>query len=183
MQRRRRAAKGVWPVMIWRCPMKAGDGKLSVRASATILFVRKGTSLRNPARTSSRTKYKRISIWRENFRRTGFSLIATQARLSSYKRVAWVCFEASTEQLHLHVSQRWWWDESHNQYSLLWWPMVPLNVEHELTRQRKWDKQETQEYMRHFNALKLDKLTSVPPLALIAATGNARGKKNLQMFG
>jgi hypothetical protein len=24
---------------------------------------------------------------------------------------------------------------------------VPLNVEHELTRQRKWDKQETQEYM------------------------------------
>ena len=39
---------------------------------------------------------------------------------------------------------------------------VPLNVEHELTRQRKWDKQETQEYMRHFNALKLDKLTSDP---------------------
>ena len=60
---------------------------------------------------------------------------------------------------------------------------VPLNVENELTRQREWDKQETQEYMRHFNALKLDKLTSVPPLALIAATGNARGKKNLQMFG
>ena len=60
--------------------------------------------------------------------------------------------------------------------------MVPLHVEHELTRQRKWDKQETQEYMRHFNALKLDSLTSVPPLALIAATGNARGKKNLQMF-
>jgi len=60
---------------------------------------------------------------------------------------------------------------------------VSLNVEHELTRQRKWDKQETQEYMRHFNALKLDSLTSVPPLALIAATGNAREKKNLQMFG
>ena len=39
---------------------------------------------------------------------------------------------------------------------------VPLNVEHELTRQRKWDKQETQEYMWHFNALKLDKLTSDP---------------------
>ena len=39
---------------------------------------------------------------------------------------------------------------------------VPLNVEHELTRQRKWDKQETQEYMRHFDALKLDKLTSDP---------------------
>jgi len=39
---------------------------------------------------------------------------------------------------------------------------VSLNVEHELTRQRKWDKQETQEYMRHFNALKLDKLTSDP---------------------
>jgi len=54
---------------------------------------------------------------------------------------------------------------------------VPLNVEHKLTRQRKWDKQETQEYMRHFNALKLGSLTSVPPLALIAATGNARGKK------
>ena len=32
---------------------------------------------------------------------------------------------------------------------------VPLNVEHELTRQRKWDKQETKEYMRHFNALKV----------------------------
>ena len=66
--------------------------------------------------------------------------------------------------------------------------LVPLSLnvsihEHELTRQRKWDKQETQEYMRHFNALKLDGLTSVPPLALIAATGNARGKKNLQMFG
>jgi len=60
---------------------------------------------------------------------------------------------------------------------------VSLNVEHELTRQRKWDKQETQEYMRHFNALKLDSLTSVPPLALVAATGNAREKKNLQMFG
>ena len=53
----------------------------------------------------------------------------------------------------------------------------------ELTRQRKWDKQETEEYMRHFNALKLDSLTSVSPLALIAATGNARKKKNLQMFG
>ena len=39
---------------------------------------------------------------------------------------------------------------------------IPLNVEHELTRQRKWDKQETQEYMPHFNALKLDKLTSLP---------------------
>jgi len=32
--------------MIWRCPTKAGDGKLLVRASATILCVRKGTSLR-----------------------------------------------------------------------------------------------------------------------------------------
>jgi len=53
----------------------------------------------------------------------------------------------------------------------------------ELTRQRKWDKQETEEYMRHFNALKLDSLTSVSPLALIAATGNVRKKKNLQMFG
>ena len=41
-------------------------------------------------------------------------------------------------------------------------PAVPLNVEHELTRQRKWDTQETQEYMRRFNALKLDKLTSDP---------------------
>ena len=40
---------------------------------------------------------------------------------------------------------------------------VPLNVEHELTRQRKWDKQETQEYMlRHFNALILDEFTSDP---------------------
>jgi len=39
---------------------------------------------------------------------------------------------------------------------------IPLNFEHELTRQRKWDKQETQENMRHFNALKLDKLTSDP---------------------
>ena len=39
---------------------------------------------------------------------------------------------------------------------------IPLNVEHKLTRQRRWDKQETQEYMRHFNALKLDKLTSDP---------------------
>ena len=28
--------------------MKAGDGKLLVRASATISFVRRGTSLRNP---------------------------------------------------------------------------------------------------------------------------------------
>ena len=24
---------------------------------------------------------------------------------------------------------------------------IPLNVKHELTRQRRWDKQETQEYM------------------------------------
>ena len=39
---------------------------------------------------------------------------------------------------------------------------VPLNVKHELTRQRKWDKKETQEYMRHLNALKLDRLTSDP---------------------
>jgi len=39
---------------------------------------------------------------------------------------------------------------------------APRRVEHELTRQRKWDKQATQEYMRHFNALKLDKLTSDP---------------------
>ena len=61
-------------------------------------------------------------------------------------------------------------------------PENALNVEHELTRQRMWDKQETQEYMRHFNALKLDSLTSVPPLALIAATGNARGKESSNVW-
>ena len=55
-QRRRQVAKGAWPVMICRCQKNASDGKLLVRASATIFCVRKGTSLRNPARTSSRTK-------------------------------------------------------------------------------------------------------------------------------
>ena len=56
---------------------------------------------------------------------------------------------------------------------------VPLNVEHELTQQRKWDKQETQEYMRHFNALKLDKLTSDPRQPLMLFDEREGGKKNL----
>jgi len=51
--------------MIWRCLTNAGVSKLFVRASATILRVRKGMSLTDPARTSSRTKYSMISIWRE----------------------------------------------------------------------------------------------------------------------
>jgi len=59
---------------------------------------------------------------------------------------------------------------------------IPLNVEHELTRQRKWDKQETQEYMRHFNALKLDELTSDPRQPLMLFDEREGEKKNLQMF-
>jgi len=74
---------GTWLVMICRCPTNADDGKLLVRASATILCVHEGTSLINPARTSSHTKYYLMSMWRENFLCTGFSLIAMQARLSS----------------------------------------------------------------------------------------------------
>ena len=42
-----------------------------------------GTRMRNQARTSSRTKYCLMSMCRENFLRTGFSLIAMQATLSS----------------------------------------------------------------------------------------------------
>ena len=43
-------------------PTNAGDGTLFVRASGTILYLRKGTSLRNPMKTSSCTEYLRISI-------------------------------------------------------------------------------------------------------------------------
>ena len=34
-----------------------------------------------------------------------------------------------------------------------------MNSLTEWTRQKRWDKQETQEYMLHWNASKLDKLT------------------------
>ena len=54
---------------------------------------------------------------------------------------------------------------------------IPLNVEHELTRQRKWDKQETQEYMRNFNALKFDELTSDPRQPLMLFNEREGGKK------
>jgi len=56
---------------------------------------------------------------------------------------------------------------------------VPLNVKHELTRQRKWDKQETQKYMRHFNALKLDKPTSRPRVLFMESTAKREGKKKV----
>ena len=56
---------------------------------------------------------------------------------------------------------------------------IPLNVEHELTRQRRWDKQETQEYMWHFNALKLDKLTSRSSTASYAVRWTRGRKKRI----
>ena len=43
------------------------------------------------ALTNSRTKHRWISMCRENFRRTGLSLIAMHARLSSKTSVAAVC--------------------------------------------------------------------------------------------
>ena len=45
-----------WPIMTRQCPMKAGQGRLFVWASATILCVRKGMSLTNSVLTNWRTK-------------------------------------------------------------------------------------------------------------------------------
>ena len=61
---------------------------------------------------------------------------------------------------------------------------IPLNDEHDLTRQRRWDKQETQEYMWHFNALKLDKLTSRSSTASYAVRwtrGRKKESSNVQL--
>jgi len=49
-----------------------------------VLCVRKGMRVTTPALTSLRTKLRRTSIWRDYLRRTGFSLIVTRARLSTY---------------------------------------------------------------------------------------------------
>ena len=51
---------------------------------------------------------------------------------------------------------------------------IPLNVKHELTRQREWYKQDTQEYMRHFNSLKLEKPTSRFRVLCIKARGEKK---------
>ena len=86
--------KGTCPKITLRCPIKAGEGRLFVKASAIILCVRRGISLIIPALTNSRTKHRRISMCRENFRRTGFSLRAIQAKLSSKMSVSKIaqCF-------------------------------------------------------------------------------------------
>jgi len=83
--------KGTCPNITFRCAIKAGEGTLFVKASPTISCVRGGISLTILALTNSRTKYRRISMCRENFRRTGFSLIAIQAKLSSKMSVAVDC--------------------------------------------------------------------------------------------
>ena len=73
--------------------MEARDGKLLVRASANSLCVFRDTTLRNPARMHYEFTHivlTKINIRWENFRRTGFLLIATHARCSSYRRVAGV---------------------------------------------------------------------------------------------
>ena len=75
--------EGTCPNMTLRCAKNAGEGRLFVDAPATIVCVRSGISLRILALSSSLTKYRRISMCRENFRRTGFSLIAMHAKLSS----------------------------------------------------------------------------------------------------
>ena len=46
-------------------PIKAGEGRLLVRASVTNSCVCEGVSLTNPVLTSSHAKYRRISMWRE----------------------------------------------------------------------------------------------------------------------
>jgi len=53
--------------------MKAGEGRLLVRASATILFVRKGMSLTNPALTVRAQNSDRCPplIWRDKLWCTG----------------------------------------------------------------------------------------------------------------
>jgi len=66
-----------------RCATNAGEGRLFVNMSATILCVCSGISSRIPALTISRIKYHQISMYRENFRRIVFLLIAIHARLSS----------------------------------------------------------------------------------------------------
>ena len=85
--------KGTCPSITLQCAIKAGEGRLFVKASATILCVRRKISLPVTilALTNSRTKYRQISMCRENLRRTGFSLIAIQAKLSSKMSVAVDC--------------------------------------------------------------------------------------------
>jgi len=47
------------------------------------VYVRSGMRLTISALTNSRIKYRRISVYRENFWRTGFSLIAMHTGSSS----------------------------------------------------------------------------------------------------
>jgi len=74
--------KGTCPSITLWCAIKAGKNRLCVKASATTLCVRRGISLTILALTNSLTKYRQISMCQENFRRTGFSLIAIQVKLS-----------------------------------------------------------------------------------------------------
>jgi len=54
-----------------------------------------------------------------------------------------------------------------------------LKVQHERTRQERWNKQETKEYMSHPTAPKFDKLTYVPPALLCWSTEREGEKASL----
>jgi len=66
-QRRRRAVKRTCVVMVCQCLMNTSDGALGVGVSHHSKFVcAQRHELGIPARTSSRTKYLRMSMWRQN---------------------------------------------------------------------------------------------------------------------
>jgi len=86
--------KGTCPNMTLRCAIQAGEGIRfsTVNVSATILCMRNGISLTIPVLANSRTRYRQISMCREEFLRTGVSLIVMYAKLSSKMSVTADCW-------------------------------------------------------------------------------------------
>jgi len=57
-----------------------------------------------------------------------------------------------------------------------------LNIWHEWTRQKRWDKPETQEYMLHFNALNSNSSPRIVHSSLMLIDGTRVKKRTLQIL-
>ena len=95
------------PCMTLRCAIKAGEGRLFVKASSTILCVRSESSLTIPALNNSQTKYRRISMCQQKFRRTIFLLIAMPAKLSLKMLVAVDCGDPKSRRISRRYTTSW----------------------------------------------------------------------------
>ena len=101
--------KETCPNMTLRCEIKDGESRPLVKASATrvIFCVQSGISLAILTLTNLRLKHRRISICRDNFRRTGFSLIVMHAKLSSKKSAAAVCMYPKSPSVSHKYTTSW----------------------------------------------------------------------------